>query len=333
MTCVHGFALALHAPPNQLHRSSQTIEVQVPDNDVFAVYGAVSGELAEVPNSAVQFSPLMPGSSDLANVPPASLSGCVMLAPPGTAERAFALAQALRALRPGAELTVLAPKDRGGARLAGELRDFGCEPEETARRHHRICRCGRPEVIAGLDAALLGGSLQQLGAALWWTQPGVFSWNRPDPGSALLAQHLPDLSGQGADFGCGTGFLTAKVLVSPKITGLQAIDNDRRAIAAGQRNISDDRIKWHWADVRALGPQPSGLDFIVMNPPFHDAGHEDQSLGQEFVRQAAARLRKGGTLWLVANRHLAYEAILKTLFKRVNSKAGAAGFKIVEAVK
>ena len=32
------------------------------------------------------------------------------------------------------------------------------------------------------------------------------------------------------------------------------------------------------------------LDFVVMNPPFHDGGTEDRSLGEAFIRRAAAVL-------------------------------------------
>ena len=67
----------------------------------------------------------------------------VMLAPPGAVERRYALALALRLLPPGAPLTVMAPKTKGGSRLRKELEAFGCAVAETARRHHRICVCER----------------------------------------------------------------------------------------------------------------------------------------------------------------------------------------------
>ena len=70
-----------------------------------------------------------------------------------------------------------------------------------------------------------------------------------------------------------------------------------------------------------------------MNPPFHDGGAEDKALGQNFIRRAASALRKGGTLWLVANRHLPYEAVLGEHFRRVTAKADAGGYKIHEAVR
>ena len=61
----------------------------------------------------------------------------------------------------------------------------------------------------------------------------------------------------------------------------------------------------------------TNLDFVVMNPPFHEGGIENQALGQGFIKRAAQVLRTGGWCWLTANRHLPYEAILKPLFRDV----------------
>jgi 16S rRNA (guanine1207-N2)-methyltransferase len=255
----------------------------------------------------------------------------VLLAPPGTVERRYTTALALRALAPGGMLTVLAPKDKGGSRLAKELKGFGCTVDETSRRHHRICSCQRPAQPAGIEEALAGGGPRFDEGLGLWTQPGVFSWNRLDPGSALLAQNLPALSGKGADFGCGIGILSSVILASSKVTHLVMFDIDRRAVEMAARNVQDARADIRWADARSV--RLSGLDFVVMNPPFHDGGAEDQSLGQSFIRRAAESLRSGGVLWLVANRHLPYEGVLKPLFKRVTLHAEAAGYKVYEAQK
>lgn len=166
-----------------------------------------------------------------------------------------------------------------------------------------------------------------------WSQPGVFSWNRVDPGSALLLKHLPQLSGRGADLGCGVGYLARTVLAMPGVEALTMVDIDRRAVEAAAKNITDPRATIHWADVRKAGSFPENLDFIVMNPPFHDGGAEDRSLGQHFVRRAAESLRKGGRCWLTANRHLPYEDHLKALFARATLIVEADGFKIYEARK
>ncbi len=284
-----------------------------------------------MPLGAIQFSPLMPRSEKLEECDEDTLGGMIVLGPPGTVERRYTLALALKALAPGAPFTVLAPKDKGGSRLGKELAGFGCTVSETARRHYRICTCERPAVLTGLEEALAEGAPRFDEALGLWTQPGAFSWNRIDPGSALLVRHLPQLAGNGADLGCGIGYLSRAVLASPKVQRLTAIDIDRRSVEAARRNLDDPRVSVSWADIRKSGTQVTGLDFVVMNPPFHDGGAEDRSLGQSFIRRAAEALRPGGVCWLVANRHLPYEALLKEHFKRVTLTVEAEGYKIYEA--
>ena len=304
------------------------------DGENFCVYGAPPRALAEVPGGALQVSPLVPGAKALETIRPASLSGAVITAPPGAVERRYALALALQALKPGAPLTAMAPKDKGGARLRKELEAFGCVVQEDGRQHQRICHTERPQALPPLEPALEAGAPQYSQALGLWTQPGVFSWDRIDPGTRQLIAVLPQLSGRGADLGCGLGVLAKAALTSKAVTALALIDLDRRAIAAARRNVEDPRATSHWADV-LTAPDLSDLDFVVMNPPFHDNGMEDRALGQAFIRRACQALRKGGALWLVANRHMPYEAVLGELFARVTPRAtpkgDAGGFKLFEA--
>lgn len=302
-----------------------------------AVYGLPPAELIDGPegaaDGAVQLSPLIPGSPRIEDVDSGSLERIDVLAPAGTIERRYVLAQALRALRPGGRLTALAPKDRGGSRLAKEFAGFGAPATESARRHHRICVVARPEAIGDLKAALDEGGPRHIDNLALCSQAGIFSYDRLDPGSALLLSLLPPLSGSGADFGCGLGVLARSVLHSPKVTTLTLIDIDRRAVEMATRNVGDPRATIRWADIRAGHLGLSRLDFVVMNPPFHDGGSEDQALGQGFIARAAEALRPGGTLWLTANMHLPYEKPLKAAFKTVELKASSGGYKIFEARK
>ncbi len=302
-------------------------------DSLFCVYGTPpEGCAPPPPSGAVQVSPLSPSAAALEDIAPDSLTGVLMAAPAGTIERRYALALALRALTPGARLTTIAPKDKGGSRLRKELESFGCEVNDTGRRHQRICVVERPATLMGIEAAIEAGAPRFLEDQGVWTQPGVFSWDRLDPGTQRLLAALPSLGGRGADLGCGAGQLARHVLTSPDVTHLDLIDLDRRAIDAARRNIDDPRATLHWADVR-IGPDLDGLDFVVMNPPFHDGGAEDKALGQAFIRRAHAMLRKGGNLWLVANRHLPYEGVLTPLFTKATLKSQDGTFKVYEARK
>ncbi|KAB0679553.1 class I SAM-dependent methyltransferase [Aureimonas leprariae] len=296
-----------------------------------AVYGRPPADVVELDPDARQFSPLVPGSASLEEAPDASLERATVLAPPGTIERRFVLAQILRAAKPGASLAVLAPNDKGGRRIAADLEGFGCAVATESRRHHRIARLARPERPTGLAEAIAAGALRFDETLGLWTQAGVFSFDRIDPGTRLLLDSMPPLAGRGADLGCGIGVIGRAVLRSDKVSGFVSVDLDRRAVEAARRNIADPRAAFRWADLREDMSGLAELDFAVSNPPFHDGGAEDRVLGQAFIRRAAASLRRGGTLWLVANRHLPYEAVLAERFARVRLAAEAGGYKVFEA--
>lgn len=284
------------------------------------------------PGAATQISPLIPGSTALESLEPASIDEAMVYAPPGVLERRYTLALTLRALKVGGRLDVMALKDKGGSRLNKELTAFGLDVGETSKAHHRRCVVIRPETMTGIDEAIAAGGPRKVEGLDAWSQPGVFAWDRIDGGSALLAEHLPMLKGAGADLGCGYGALATVVLRSDAVTALRLVDLDRRAVEAARRNVTDSRATLEWADARTLDDS-GDLDFVVMNPPFHDGGAEDRRLGQAFVRKAAGLMKKGGVLWLVANRHLPYEAELNAAFKRVTPVTEGGGYKLFEAVK
>lgn len=301
-------------------------------NSPHGLYGTPTAARREAAADAVQLSPLVPGSTAMDELPAECFQSVTVEAPPGTLERRYVLAHALRLVAPGGTLTAVAARDKGGKRLAGELQQFGCEVEETARHHERLCTTRRPAMLRHIEAAIREGGPQQHAAHGLWTQPGIFSWDRIDEGSALLLQHLPPLRGRGADLGCGFGILSQAVLRAPEVERLALVDVDARAIAMAKRNIADPRAEYIWAD--ACGELPlAALDFVVMNPPFHAGGREDKTLGQRFIERAAALLKPGGQCWLVANLHLPYEALLVQHFAQHKLVAQVHGFKIYVAEK
>lgn len=163
--------------------------------------------------------------------------------------------------------------------------------------------------------------------------PGLFAWDRMDRGSDLLCDHLPAAcTGIGADIGCGWGALSRFIIDRYEIDRLYALDNDWLAIEAVTANIKDPRITPLWADATQPIPNIPPLDWVIMNPPFHEGQKADNpDLGIAIITQTAKALKKKGQLWMVANAHLPYEATLAANFKTVTKLTEMNGFKIFKA--
>jgi len=97
-----------------------------------------------------------------------------------------------------------------------------------------------------------------------------------------------------------------------------------------RNNVTDARAQFHWTDATTWAGA-KGVDAIVMNPPFHTGRKADTDLGRAFIAAAARLLRPSGHLWMVANRHLAYEQELSTRFASVQEVGGDNRYKILQA--
>ncbi|PIE06830.1 MAG: MFS transporter [Rhodobacterales bacterium] len=212
----------------------------------------------------------------------------------------------------------------------------------------------------GVDATLkavkrlvpLAGSLSKAHGKLFWiedarfpdwtarpreiggfiTRPGVFSADGPDKGSLALVEALPGLSGRVADLGTGWGFLARHILASGTVTELHLVETDAIALDCARANLPDPRARFHWADATCWHP-PARFDAVVSNPPFHIGRAGDPGLGRAFITAAARMLAPSGSFWMVANRHLPYEAALGTAFAEVSETGGNGGFKVIHARK
>jgi 16S rRNA (guanine1207-N2)-methyltransferase len=253
-------------------------------------------------------------------------------------EESFAnIARAWALLSEGGTLVSAGANDDGAASLerhAGKA--FGLAGT-LSKFHSRVfwfTRTDRPPPdywrgLAGLQPVDAGPSLTP-----WLSQPGLFSWDRIDDGSALLARHLPDdLAGHVADFGCGWGYVAREALQrSPAIARIDLIDAEHRAIEAARANVREApgtraQARFHWLDLTAE-PAPATYDSIVCNPPFHTGRAATPALGQQIIEAASRALKPGGRFYMVANRGLPYEPLLKTHFASFETLADNTKFRV-----
>ncbi|MEM6781665.1 MAG: methyltransferase [Pseudomonadota bacterium] len=251
--------------------------------------------------------------------------------PPKQKEEAlYTLALAAQSLKPEGLLVAAASNDAGGKRLETYFEEMGipvqCESKHKGRVVWGFNTHTKQDVI---DRYLHGGDIREieLDGERYMTQPGLFSWDRIDAGSEMLVGCLPELKGIGADFGCGYGYLSRKVLQNnPDIETLFVIDEDYRALDMTAENVPGVIPIWH--DLREPSGELPALDWIVMNPPFHAGKKLEPDLGKYFIRTAAASLKPGGMLYMVANAHLPYESIMQQYFREPKKLMEANGYKV-----
>ncbi len=266
----------------------------------------------------------------------------VLVLPPRQRDEARALlARAVASLAPGGRVVACQANDEGAKSGEADLKALAGAGGVLTKQHCRVF--WTPPLNGPADAALLAtwrtlDAPRRIVDGRYLSRPGVFAWDRLDAGSRLLVEHLPaDLAGRAADLGAGFGYLSDALLQrNPGIVALDLYEAEARALAMARHNLAGQAprvaLGFRWHDVTAgLGQR---YDVIVTNPPFHAPGRAERpDIGRRFIAAAAEALAPGGRLWLVANRHLPYEAVLGEAFGQVRTVAERDGYKVVEARK
>jgi 16S rRNA (guanine1207-N2)-methyltransferase len=245
------------------------------------------------------------------------------------------LAQALRLVRTGGVVLACGASNLGAGRYERMVREVVGEVRTESKHHCRVfeavVRGDADEVTLAAWEAAAAPRVEQ-GVTV---QAGVFGVRKADPGSVMLALALPaDLSGEIADLGAGGGFLTAEVLSRGAVGKVTVVEADARALACARQNLAAaeaaGQVELVWQDATTWRPGRR-FDHVVMNPPHHEGERADTSIGVAFVTTAAAVLKPGGRLWLVANRTLPYEAALREQFEEVRAQVDERGYKVLMA--
>ncbi len=242
------------------------------------------------------------------------------------------IAEALKRVRAGGTIVIAGGKEDGIQSLRKRIDRFGFGGDHAPKYHGVAFWFTRPADVAEPVQALSARAVRVEGR--FTAAPGMFSHDRIDEGSELLATRIPeDFRGHAADFGAGWGYLS--VLLAERAPGLKGIDlfeADYNALEAAKENMAENcpdvPTRFYWQDLTAEQPRDH-YDLIVMNPPFHEGHAADHGLGAGMIRMAATSLKAGGRLLLVANRGLPYEPVLKEAFKESGEVCRNARFKVL----
>lgn len=272
---------------------------------------------------------------------------CILLRiPKNTEEARYVFARSYLALKQGGLLVAAAANDAGGKRIAQFFQELGLDPYSESKFKCRVSWAYKEDnsfqVVA--EKWIKNYGVQPILDGSYISQPGLFSWNKIDAGSQFLIEHCSkELAGNGADFGCGWGFLSCWALENClDLVSMMCIDHDKRALQACQkncetRNTEGKPVQYLWRDLSKdyaldnTGANIGKLDWILCNPPFHVEKLESSNLGKSFIRNAHSMLKARGTLWVVANQQLPYERELNQYFSNIKKIAEDKGYKIYEA--
>jgi 16S rRNA (guanine1207-N2)-methyltransferase len=278
---------------------------------------------------------------------PDSYDVALMPLPKGRDLGRLYLAHALKVLRPGGRL-YLAGANAGGVKSAIKDADqlFGSAVVLGYKAGHRLAVCVRPSSCSAklpesFDVpGVRPGSYRllqlEVGGQSYTlqTRPGVFSWQGLDPGTALLLDALrvsPDE--RFLDLGCGYGIIGIHLArLAPCGSGI-LLDNDYLACDCAERNLAANGVSN--AEV-ALGDGVAALpgqhfSLIATNPPFHSGREQSLETAQAFVLESYAALVPHGKLYLVANRFLPYEGLLRQTFHKVTAVVQTSRYQVFRA--
>ncbi|TPL45797.1 class I SAM-dependent methyltransferase [Mesorhizobium sp. B2-4-6] len=241
------------------------------------------------------------------------------------------IADAIERTVPGGLIAVAGSKEDGIDSLRKRINALA-PLEGHLPKHHGVAFWFRR---TGTEAAatLRAGNPDLVVDGGFKTKPGMFSFDRVDAGSKLLAAHLPgDLKGNLADFCAGWGYLAAEVLQrSHALTAIDLYEADFEALEAARLNVHGAiEPRFFWTDLLTETVEHR-YDVIVMNPPFHSGRAAEPGIGAGMIRAASKALKPGGRLFMVANRQLPYEQMLSAAFASHTEIARDGMFKVFSA--
>lgn len=146
------------------------------------------------------------------------------------------------------------------------------------------------------------------------TATGVFSGDRLDVGTEVLldAVPAPPATGELLDLGCGWGPIAATLATRSPDAQVWAVDVNARALSLVERNAELLSLSNITAATPDRVPEDVRFATIWSNPPIRIGKPALHALLETWI----PRLEPGGTAWLVVQKHLGADSLLRWLTER-----------------
>jgi 16S rRNA (guanine1207-N2)-methyltransferase len=266
---------------------------------------------------------------------------CVVLVTKSKEESLFNIAVAVSNLKEDGVLIVAAANALGAVGIQKQMQNLLGTIDVFSKSKCRLFSCvvNQNRINENVKKEWLDNGRMRFQKNIgFYTCPGIFGWQKIDAGSRLLMTSITEkLWGRVADLGCGYGYLSVCALRKENdISALHLFETEEKALAAARMNLSNFEgveIHYNWCDVVREVKQMHDFDCVLMNPPFHSEKAADYALGESFIISAAALLKTGGVLYMVANKHLPYEKTLSENKFDFEFLIKDDLFKIIRAIK
>jgi len=191
-----------------------------------------------------------------------------------------------------------------GYHVAMTVRPEGMEPPPGRDNYTR-----RSIVLDGTDVILV-------------SKPGVFAWDRLDGGTERLIDVMQiDRDDRVLDLGCGTGLAGLAAARRAPEGEVVLVDSDLRAVRSARRTFEANHVPNGdvlLSDGVSRVVEDGVFDVVVTNPPFHQGREVDYQVAYQFVHDSHRVLRPEGRLFLVANRFIGYDDLMRQVFGNAN---------------
>ncbi|QQX79241.1 methyltransferase [Shewanella sp. KX20019] len=172
----------------------------------------------------------------------------------------------------------------------------------------------------------------------------VFAASKLDIGARIMLDNMPKGDFKSiVDLGCGNGILGLHAKQCFPEAYVHFIDDSEMAAASAKDNwalndldnplLVGEQATFSWDDCLTHMNEGFRPDLILCNPPFHQGEAITDHIAWQMFLDSFRRLKNGGILHVVGNRHLAYHVKLQRIFKNCTTVASNGKFVILQAQK